>query len=91
MDAAGQYHWNPGDSPCRWRSPIHMPRWASRITLEISDTYQQRLGDMAEADAKAEGVDSLSEFRELWTHLHGTWDPGLAVRVIEFRVVKEIT
>lgn len=86
----------------RWTPSIHMPRWASRITLEITSVRVERLWDISEADARAEGCtirtyrDGRGEepatvaYRALWQDINGSdsWDANPWVWVVEFKRVE---
>jgi hypothetical protein len=72
-----------------WRPSIHMPRWASRITLNVVSTRMERLHSITEEDAIAEGVDAVSvadvprngtlsrvaDFAQLWQMINGKRAP----------------
>ena len=88
-----------------WKPSIFMPRKASRLTLEIKTLRVERLQDISEADAKAEGIqcpgcqsgehiactDLVKAYRKLWESLNGTdsWKANPWVWVIEFQLLNK--
>ena len=86
-----------------WIPSIHMPRWASRITLEITGVWVERVQEISEENAKAEGVtpsivgqdlDHLryrAGFQSLWDSINAKrgygWDANPWVWVLTFRRV----
>lgn len=55
--------------------------------LLILDVFPQRLGDMTEADAQAEGGYTLARYRVEFYRINGVWDPDLVVSVVKFKRV----
>ncbi len=86
-----------------WRPSIHMPRTASRTTLEISAVRVERLQDISPDDCIAEGAwpvekralgrghEAVAAFRTLWEEINGcgAWEVNPWVWVLEFRRVQE--
>lgn len=84
----------------QWKSSIHMPRWASRLTLTVTDVRVQRLQDISDDDVRAEGIGALpgnhtgdpalmrADFRAIWNSIHGpgAWEANPWVAAISFTV-----
>jgi len=92
----------PADPPLKWKPSIHMPRWASRITLEIASVRVERVKEITEEDAFKEGAERMAlddlgnswrthkrGFQALWESIHGpgSWALNPWCWCIEFRRV----
>ena len=88
-----------GDAYFTWRPSIFMPRWASRILLEITDVRVERLQEITMQDAIAESAPTLKGcpdprvyFKDLWDEINAdrgfSWDVNPWVWVIKFKVLK---
>lgn len=94
----------PADWPeeGRWRPSIHMPRWASRLMLEITGVRVERLQAITLGDICKEIGCGLYDFRsatygfqvweDLWKSIYGeeNWQANPWVWVIEFKVVPNV-
>lgn len=99
-----RYHGKPiyradSDSEDKWRPSVHMPRWASRITLEIVCVRVERVQEITNEDCWNEGMSDQTNpqlkanrkwFSELWENTHGkeAWTSNPWVWVVEFRRTK---
>lgn len=61
----------PNVGALRWRPSIHMPRWACRLVLPITRVWVERIQEISEADARAEGCQSDAQMLAALGHLRG--------------------
>lgn len=73
-----------------WQPSIYMPRYASRISLEIINIRVERLQDINEKSLEAEGLRTIEDFIELWDAFYGlgSWQYNPWVWMIEFKRVE---
>lgn len=70
-------------SASKWRSPLFMFRWASRITLEILNVRVEKLGSISNEDALAEGVD-FAGYGEIVLLLGKHGQPAMSKVIFDF-------
>jgi hypothetical protein len=85
---------NCGDDKGKQRPSIFMPRWASRITLEITDIKVQRLQEITPNECRDEGMSPFlykNNFIRTWDSINGnkySWEDNPWVWAISFEVIK---
>lgn len=88
------------DEKIKWKPSIHMPRWASRINLEITGVRVEQVQDISDNDALKEGVDTTNSsiptypkqrFEKLWNSINADrgfgWDMNPWVWCLTFKRV----
>lgn len=81
----------PSLSEIKWTPSIHMPRWASRLTLKVTDVRIETMKELRQdhEQISREGFGSFPQFRHIWRKIYGQCEPGDLVWVIEFEVIHQ--
>lgn len=58
------------DARIRWRPSLFMPRWACKLLLRVEEIRAERLHDITEEGARAEGMDSVESYMKLWDKIN---------------------
>lgn len=81
---SGKHEWQTtqpdGNGGAQWKP----------MRIRVTDIRRERLQDISEADAQAEGVNSIAEYRELWERINGagSWETNPEVWVLTFELVE---
>ena len=89
----GVFNMPDDEIPTRWRPSIHMPKWASRITLEVERVWVEQVHEMSDLDFRAEGVEPVMrdtggftpwgegiDMPDYWQGFANAWDSIYAKR-----------